>query len=183
MIESERKSFDFQPILSNTLVKLVPLQKEDLDKLYAVASDPLIWEQHPNKSRYQRPVFEKFFEGAMASGGAFLIHDAATGQVIGSTRFYDWDAHTSSVFIGYTFIDRLFWGKGYNLSIKQLMASHAFEYVARILFHIGAENLRSQRSIVKTGAHKIGEEVVAYYGEPDKLNFVYELKKEDFDTN
>ena len=71
----------FQLPLSNELVELQALQSGDFEVLYEVASDPLIWEQHPNPNRYQRPVFEKFFEGALASQGAYLVLDKTTGAV------------------------------------------------------------------------------------------------------
>ena len=57
-------NFELQPTLENELVKLVPLKQEDFDILYQVASDPLIWEQHPDRFRYKKDVFEKYFEGA-----------------------------------------------------------------------------------------------------------------------
>ena len=38
---------NLQPILENENVKLLPLQEDDFEVLYQVASDPLIWEQHP----------------------------------------------------------------------------------------------------------------------------------------
>ena len=82
---------ELQPTLENELVKLIPLKKDDFEQLYQVASDPLIWEQHPNKNRYQREVFEKFFEDAIKSKGAFLVIDNKTEEVIGSSRYYDYD--------------------------------------------------------------------------------------------
>ena len=52
-------TFDIQPKhLQNELIKLVPLHENDFEELYEVASDPLVWEQHPNKLRYQREVFQ-----------------------------------------------------------------------------------------------------------------------------
>jgi hypothetical protein len=66
--------FDLQPKhLKNELISLVPLHKGDFEELYTVASDPLLWEQHPNKLRYKRPVFQIFFQGAIESKGAFII--------------------------------------------------------------------------------------------------------------
>jgi hypothetical protein len=44
--------------LSNHLIRLEPLQPMHFNELYAAASDPLIWEQHPNPNRYQKEVFE-----------------------------------------------------------------------------------------------------------------------------
>jgi RimJ/RimL family protein N-acetyltransferase len=163
--------------LQDEQVILRPLVAEDLDVLYGVASDPLIWEQHPNPDRYRRDVFEKFFEGAIASQGAFIILDASTGNVIGSSRFYDHIPEAGEVKIGYTFFARKCWGGGFNIAVKALMTTHAFHWVDRIIFHIGAGNLRSQIAISRIGAQKIGEEDVAYYGEATKRNFVYALDR------
>ena len=42
-------SINIQPILENEKVMLCPLQDMDFEDLYTAASDPKIWEQHPNK--------------------------------------------------------------------------------------------------------------------------------------
>ena len=164
---------NLQPILENEFIRLQPLQQNDFERLYAVASDPLIWEQHPNKDRYKREVFQTYFEGAMESKGALLLIDKRSGEVAGSSRFYDYHETESSLLIGYTFIARKFWGKAYNPAMKILMIDHAFQYVDKILFHIGANNLRSQIAIGRVGAVKQKEISVAYHGEPEKLNFEY----------
>jgi RimJ/RimL family protein N-acetyltransferase len=170
-------TFDFQPHLKNEIVTLRPLQKEDFELLYAVAADPLIWEQHPNKERYKREVFENFFEGAVKSKGAFVIFDSQTQKAIGSTRFYDLNYEKKEVIIGYTFLAKEYWGSHYNQAAKKLLINHAFQYVDYIIFHIGAQNIRSQKAIGKLGALKIDEISVAYYGEPEKRNFVYQIDK------
>lgn len=167
---------NLQPILENDLIRLQPLQQDDFERLYAVAADPLIWEQHPNKNRYQHDVFQTYFEGAMESKGALLLIDQQTGEPAGSSRFYDYNEAESSLLIGYTFVARKFWGKGYNPAMKSLMIDHAFQYVDRILFHIGANNTRSQIAIDRIGAVKQREISVAYHGEPEKLNFEYVLE-------
>lgn len=169
--------FNLQPTLENDLIKIVPLQDEDFEKLYAVASDPLIWEQHPNKNRYQREVFQNFFKGAMESKGAFLVYEKETGKIVGSSRYYELDEENSSVTVGYTFIGRDYWGKGHNKALKNLMFNYAFQFVDKIILHIGETNFRSQKAAEKLGAKKIGELEVPYYGEPVKLNFVYQVDK------
>lgn len=163
--------------LQNELIALFPLREEDFEDLYTVASDPLVWEQHPNKWRYQREVFQNFFEGALLSQGAFLIRDKASNDIVGCSRFYDYNESEKSVLIGYTFIGRKFWGKGYNKALKKLMLDYAFQFVDKVYFHIGAGNIRSQKSIVKIGALKVDEYELAYYGEEPKLNFVYLIEK------
>jgi N-acetyltransferase len=175
-------TFNLQPKnLLNELIELIPLQENDFEELYAVANDKLLWEQHPNKFRYQREVFQNFFEGAIQSKGAFLVRDSKTDEVVGSTRFYDFNekenSTETSVLIGYTFIGRKFWGKGYNLALKKLMIDYAFQYVDIIYFHIGATNFRSQKAIAKIGAIKVDEFEVEYYGEDSKLNYIYKIEK------
>lgn len=157
-----------------------PLAADDFEQLYAVASDPLVWEQHPNKTRYQKDVFRNFFEGAMQSKGAMLILDKATGEVAGCSRFYDYNVADSSVFIGYTFFGRKFWGKQYNPASKQLMLNYAFQFLNNVKFHIGATNIRSQIAIGRIGAVKTREVTVAYHGEPNRDNFEYELRREEW---
>ena len=168
---------DLQPTLENPIALLKPLKEEDFEALYKTASDPKIWEQHPNKDRWQRDVFRNYFQGAMESGGAFLILDKATGEIAGSTRFYNYNETEKSILIGYTFYAVKFWGTGLNPEIKRLMMDHVFRFVDKVHFHIGATNFRSQIAILRLGATKIGEESVAYYGEAPKLNFVYEIRK------
>lgn len=170
--------FDLHPaFLHDNLIELIPLKETDFEELYAVASDPLVWEQHPNKLRYHRDVFQNFFEGALLSQGAFLIRDIKTGEVVGSSRFYDYNETENSVLIGYTFIGRKFWGGGYNKALKKIMLDYAFQHVDKVYFHIGAFNFRSQKAIAKIGAVKIDEFEVEYYGEDSKLNFVYVINK------
>ena len=173
-------NFDLQPILQDNVIKALPLQCNDFERLFEVASDPLIWEQHPSKDRYKREGFETFFKGAIESGGAFLVLDNQTDKVIGSSRFYDHNEKGSSVLIGYTFFARDHWGSVYNPALKKLMLDHAFQFVDSVIFHIGASNVRSQKAIERLGAVKIDELQIEYYGESSKLNFVYEIRKENW---
>ena len=173
--------FNIQPTtLHNELLQLIPLQQNDFEDLYAVASDPLIWEQHPNPLRYQREVFKVFFDEAIASNGAFLIRDTTTNAVVGSSRYYDYDANHHSIKLGYTFIGRAYWGQNYNRALKKLMLDYVFQYVNAVHLHIGASNIRSQIATGRIGAVKIDEIEVHTPGELPKLNYIYQIKKEDY---
>lgn len=171
---------NLQPQLENELVLLRPLNETDFELLYGIASDPLIWEQHPNKDRYKREVFENFFNGALASKGAFVIYDKSTGEAIGSSRYYDPAHDRKTVSIGYTFFARHCWGSTFNCAVKNLMLKHAFTVMHEVHFHIGAGNIRSQKAIEKLGAVKISEQDIAYYGEKNTLNFIYSISKSDW---
>nr|WP_294859897.1 GNAT family N-acetyltransferase [uncultured Fluviicola sp.] len=172
--------FSIQPILENEQLILYPLQENDFEDLYQVASDPKIWEQHPNKDRWKRDIFQNFFNGAMQSKGAFKIIDKSTGKIIGCTRYYGYHEAENFILIGYTFYGTSSWGKGINPIVKKLMLDYIFQFVPKVQFHIGATNLRSQIAISRLGAEKIGEEEIAYFGEPSKLNFIYEITKENW---
>lgn len=148
--------FDFQPKMKGVLVNLRPLRAGDADDLFAVASDPLIWEQHPERLRYKAEVFAEFFRESLASGGALVALDAKNGKIIGSSRFHGYNEKANEVEIGWTFLARAYWGGKYNREIKQLMLRHAFQFVKRVVFLIGLQNVRSQKAIEKLGGVRAG---------------------------
>lgn len=168
---------NIQTILENDFVQLISLEESDFESLYSVASDPEIWEQHPNKDRYKREIFQNFFQGAIESKGAFKIIDKNTGEIAGSTRFYDYNPDDNSIFIGYTFYATKFWGSKLNPQVKKLMLDLIFQFVNKVYFHVGKNNIRSQKAMEKLGAKKIDEVIVAYAYEPERLNVVYEIRK------
>ncbi len=174
------KPFDPQPFLKGELLELRPLSREDFEALFAVASDPLIWEQHPNYDRYKESVFRDFFRDAIESGGALVALDRENGEIIGSSRFHAYDAAAREVEIGWTFLARRYWGGRYNGEMKALMLEHAFQWVDRVLFIIGPQNIRSQRAVEKIGGTRLRMRVDAHGRE--RLVFgltleAYRLKK------
>lgn len=148
--------FDLQPVLKGELLELRPLRAEDFEALFAVASDPLIWEQHPATDRYQDDQFRIFFRESLESGGALIAVDARDGRIIGSSRFHGYRADGSEVEIGWTFLARSHWGGRYNGAMKRLMLQHAFRFVDRVVFLVGSHNRRSQRAVEKIGAVRAG---------------------------
>jgi len=170
-------AFDLQPHLKGELIELRPLTPNDWDELFAVASDSLIWEQHPEPDRYREDMFRIFFREALASGGAFVIVDWKTQQIIGSTRFYSYDLEKSEIEIGWTFLARKCWGGRYNAEMKRLLLNHAFKFVESVVFFVGEENVRSQRAMEKVGAIKVGKATRAYGNHPPTPNLKYVIKK------
>ena len=144
--------FDLQPTLKGNLIELRPLRPQDFDALFSAASDPRIWEQHPESDRYQREVFQKFFDGALESKGAFTIIERKSGRIIGSSRYCNLDQTNREVEVGWTFLEREFWGGTYNRELKELMLEHAFRFVDRVVFVVGEQNVRSQKALAKIGA-------------------------------
>ena len=170
-------SFDLQPDLKGELIELRPLTPEDWDDLFAVASDPHIWEQHPESDRYKEGVFRVFFREALESGGAFVVIDAKTQQIIGSTRFYGYDPENSEIEIGWTFLARKYWGGRYNREMKQLMLAHAFKFVESVVFFVGENNVRSQKATERIGALRNGMVKKVYGNRPPSLSVRYVIEK------
>jgi RimJ/RimL family protein N-acetyltransferase len=175
---------NLQPSLENDIIKLVPISENDFDELFQVAADAAIWEQHPIKDRYKREVFQNFFNSAIASKGAFLVYDKIENKLIGSSRYYEYQPENKSIVIGFTFIAKEYWGKNYNRNLKALMLNYAFEFVDEVIFHIGANNIRSQKAIENIGGVKFFEEELAYPGETvSAKNFFYKISKKAFFSN
>src|SRR5215475_6268002 len=170
-------SFDLQPHLKGELLELRPLVPDDWDELFAVASDPLIWEQHPERDRHKENVFRIFFEDAMETGGAFVIIDRKTDQIIGSTRFFGYDPEKSEIEIGWTFLARKYWGGRYNAEMKRLLLNHAFKFVESVVFLVGENNVRSQKAMGKVGAIRAGTATRTYGNRPPAQNVKYVIRK------
>lgn len=144
------------PTLRGALLQVRPLRAGDFESLYAVASDPLIWEQHPDKARGTRDGFRRFFDESLATGGALVVIDVATQEIIGSSRYHGYDAGRSEVEIGWTFLARKYWGGRYNGELKRLMLEHAFLFVQNVVFLVDPGNERSLRAVAKIGGRRIG---------------------------
>jgi RimJ/RimL family protein N-acetyltransferase len=155
------------------LLQLRPLHTGDLEALFAVASDPKIWEQHPEWDRFREPVFRIFFEDALQSGGALVAIDKKSGKIIGSSRFHGYDAERSEIEIGWSFLARDFWGGTYNKEMKELMLDHAHQYIDTVIFKVGPHNLRSQKAMEKIGGRRSG----ARKDDTGLVSMVYEIRK------
>ncbi len=167
---------NLQPTLTGELLEIRPLTPDDYDGLLEAASDPLIWEMHPQPDRYKPEVFKMFFAEALACNGAMAVVDRKTGHIAGTSRFYDYSQADSSVLIGYTFLARQYWGGLYNRELKKLMVNYALEFVKTTYFQVGVANLRSQRAMLKIGGVNTGvQEVAISYG-PPKKSYVYKIE-------
>lgn len=164
------RGFDLQPTLAGELLRVRPLEPRDFGALYAVASDPLLWEQHFDPERWREARFRQFFEQAIGSRGALVVHDATSGEVIGSSRYRWMEESQPEMEIGWTFLARSHWGGRYNGELKGLMLGHAFHFVDHVVFLVTPNNLRSRRALKKIGATADG--IVRTAGGRDALRFV-----------
>jgi RimJ/RimL family protein N-acetyltransferase len=163
--------FDLQPTLAGESLTLRPLRPDDLEALWQAARDPLIWELHPDQTRYHRAGFERFFAGLLTGAGSLAVVDNATGRIFGATRYYEWEPDKREVAVGYTFITREYWGGTANREMKRLMIEHAAPHADAVWFHVGKCNLRSRRAMDKIGG------VAAFEGQRPQngelVDFIY----------
>ena len=173
---------DRQPVLEGERLTLRPLRESDWDALYAVASDRALWAVHPSHDRWQEPVFRAFFDDAMAKGGALAIVDKSTGAVIGSSRFQfcDRPEEDGALEIGWSFLARACWGKGYNAEFKRLMLAHAFRFVDRVVFRVGADNVISRKAMANIGGRLTGDSYVEERAGRPVEHVVFEITRESF---
>lgn len=173
-------NFELQPTLRGETVLLRPLRPDDYDALYEAAKDPLIWEQHPDRDRYKPEVFREYFQSGIDSGGAFAIIDLASGRIIGSSRYWNLKPQESEVEIGWTFLERKYWGGATNRDIKRLMLRHAFQFVDRVVLIVGESNFRSQRAVEKIGGRRERMEPRPSPSGAQRMNVVFVITREDF---
>ncbi|MEP9358891.1 GNAT family N-acetyltransferase [Sphingomonas sp. KR3-1] len=166
-----------QPVLEGERVLLRPSTPEDWDALFAVASDPLVWEVHPAHDRWQESVFRAYFDAGIASGGALTILDKASGQVIGSSRFDNWDRAADEIEIGWTYLARRYWGDGTNREIKRLMLDHIHRFVRTAVFTVGVDNVRSRKAMEKIGGVVRPGTVDRLMAGAMKPHVIYEIRR------
>jgi RimJ/RimL family protein N-acetyltransferase len=172
----------WQPILNGSLIHLRPLAESDFEPLFSAASDPLIWEQHPDRERYKRDRYQIYFNSGMECKGGLAIIEPKTSRVIGSSRFID-HPHASAVEVGYTFLTRECWGKGHNRELKSLMLNYAFQFVETAFFVVGKANYRSRKAMSKLGAAELSEHFSTPLGGDLSKSAIYEIKKTEWQTN
>ena len=171
--------FDPQPTLTGAHLLVRPLRADDYAAMFAAASDPKIWEQHPSPDRYTGPVFRQYFDGAIASGSAFAFVERSSGDIVGSSRYHGPDAIKGEIEIGWTFLVRRCWGGECNFEAKKLMLDHAFRWFDTVIFWVGEDNQRSRRAMQKIGGVlRDGTATRAIGG--DRPNVVFELRKRDW---
>jgi RimJ/RimL family protein N-acetyltransferase len=81
-----------------------------------------------------------------------------TGELVGTTSFYEIDPVLRAIAIGHTWIARRFWRTGINTESKLIMMSRAFEGLGaeRLVWHTDIRNTRSQAAIERLGAQREG---------------------------
>jgi len=171
---------DRQPVLEGERLLLRPLTEADRELLYAVASDPRIWELHPVSTRWQEPVFRAQFDDWLAHGGTLVVIDKAAGRIVGSSTFRPLASDPGAMEIGWTFLATSHWGGSYNAEMKRLMLGHALQSVERVVFRVGHQNWRSRRAMEKIGGRLTADTEMIETPSGPVLYVHYEITRESF---
>ena len=149
-------------VLFGRVIRLEPLTRDHVDQMLPVALEPDLWRHTTNRIE-NRAELERYVEAALAeqqSGTSlpFATIAAATGQVIGSTRFGNLSTEFRRAEIGWTWLSVSWQRTAANTEAKFLMLRHAFETwnARRVEFKTSARNTKSRTALLRIGAVEEG---------------------------
>ena len=149
-------------ILEGRGIRLEPLTAEHADALAAAAGDGRLWDlwytavpPPDGMAAYVGTALKGQQDGHMLP---WVVRDAASGTIIGSTRYHDIAAAIDRVEIGYTWYGESRQRTNVNTTCKLLLLEHAFETLKCKVVGLRTDNynFRSQRAIEGLGAKKDG---------------------------
>lgn len=151
--------FTANPVLEGTLVRLEPLTRAHAPGVLAAADDDEVFRWltilRPRSLAEAEAVVDRYLSMPVVP---WVQVDAATGDVIGLTTYYEVDATLRTVAIGWTWLARRAWRTGVNTEAKVLLLRRAFDDLGcvRVVWHTDIRNERSQAAIARLGAQREG---------------------------
>ena len=141
-------------VLEGEIVRLEPLARRHEKELFEAALDERIWRWMPYDAGGSRERFQAWLEDALAASSAgteaaFATVEAATGELVGSTRYLALRPEHRGLEIGWTWLAPAHWQTGANVEAKLLMLEHAFERLGclRVEFKTDSRNERSRAAL------------------------------------
>ena len=141
---------------------LLPLAREHEAAVKAAAADGELWRlwytsvpsPENTSSWIDAALAMRENQGAMP----FVIRDNATGEVVGSTRYFNVDAVHRRLEIGHTWHAKRAQRTAINTECKLMLLTHAFEALGCIAveFRTHFFNFRSREAIERLGAKQDG---------------------------
>jgi len=141
---------------------LEPLAAGDEKAIGLAAADGRLWElwytsvPPPERTRswIEAALDMREHQGAMP----FAVRDAATGEVVGSTRYFNVDAANRRLEIGHTWYAKRAQRTAINTECKSMLLRHAFETLGCIAVEFRTHwfNFASRAAIARLGAKQDG---------------------------
>ncbi|MGW0564251.1 GNAT family N-acetyltransferase [Streptomyces sp. NPDC003016] len=152
-----------RPTLTGRYVRLEPLTTGHAEGLFEALKDPAVWTWLSKKQPAGAAGMRKIVEGLLAKqekgdSVALAQIDVATGEVAGSTSYYEIEPAHRGIAIGSTWLGSRFQRTGINTEAKLLLLGRAFDGLGarRVTWHTDHRNERSQRAIERLGARREG---------------------------
>ncbi|MGI8762179.1 MAG: GNAT family N-acetyltransferase [Jatrophihabitantaceae bacterium] len=157
-----------QEELTGSKVRLAPLRLEHAEGYLAAAQsdgggeEVFRWLGNGSApqtvSSARTEILQALAARARGERFAYVQLDAPTGDVIGTTSYYELAPAARCLAIGHTWLGRRWWRTGHNTESKLLLLTHAFDTLgaARVVWHTDIRNTRSQAAIERLGATKEG---------------------------
>ena len=154
--------FSASIVIENNRARLRPLELTDFEALKAVAMDADLWKYTLTRAddavslaAYLRQAIEGREQGLRYP---FAIIDRATGELAGSTSYYNASEPDQRLSIGYTWVGTKFQRSGLNRACKHLLLTHAFGQLncERVELETDARNHKSRTAMARMGATEEG---------------------------
>ncbi len=155
-------NFSQSIVLENSRVRLRPLDTTDFEALKPAAFDPAVWQFTLSRADDAVSLADYLatavHDREAGRRYAFAIIDRATGQLVGSTSYYNIVPADQRLSIGYSWLGREFQGTGLNRAAKHLLLSYAFDHLGyeRVELETDSRNEQSQQAMRRIGATEEG---------------------------
>ncbi|ACU34232.1 GNAT family N-acetyltransferase [Actinosynnema pretiosum subsp. pretiosum] len=149
-----------RPVLSDPHVRLEPLTPDHAPGLLKAGADPGVWTWLSSRQPTDLPAMAAFVDRALTDPdrAPWAQVDPATGEVVGTTSYYEVDPEHRNLCIGHTWIGAPWQRTPLNTAAKLLLLTRAFDGLGalRVGWHTDIRNERSQRAIARLGATREG---------------------------
>ncbi len=148
--------------LHDDYVTLEPLRRDHAPALEIAAADGELWQlavtSVPAPGQALAYV-ERALRGQADEGMLpFVVREASSGEIVGTTRYYELEPDLPRLAIGYTWYAKRWQKTHLNTACKRLLLEHAFTAFGcvAVAFHTDVLNEDSQRAIARLGAQREG---------------------------
>jgi N-acetyltransferase len=144
--------------LEGEKVRLFPLEQIHFNELIESSQHSIIWTfmgiNGTDKSLLRKALEDSLIQREKNEQYPFVIAEAKSNKIIGSTRFLKINPEHRKLEIGWTWIHPDYWSKGYNEECKLLQLTYCFNVLKTIRVEILTwdKNLRSRKAIERIGA-------------------------------
>jgi RimJ/RimL family protein N-acetyltransferase len=152
-----------RPTLAGRYVRLEPLSTEHAGGLFEAGQDPRVWTWLSNRRPADVAGMRALVDGMLAAhrDGAqvpWVLIDARTGEVAGTTSYHEVEPRHRGLCIGHTWLGTRWQRTGVNTEAKLLLLERAFGRLGamRVGWWTHHRNERSQRAIERLGARRDG---------------------------